>query len=153
MNSLGDWIRTMVERGECNCGQCIDRGNKPDPSGHTADVAFFKVATRLGAEAETLRALVQQHKAVFGAELDPFDGQEHNYIELGGWLGDQGLALMFMGAMSLLGLAELLTPDSVLGDRVDAEMKALLAGRGMVSIRTKLQTRAEMPTGDWPNWD
>ena len=44
MESLIDYVLKHTERGECNCGQCLDRGDKPDPVGHTVDLGFFKVA-------------------------------------------------------------------------------------------------------------
>jgi hypothetical protein len=124
------------QRGECNCGKCFDRGNKPDPEGHTADVHFFKVAAANDPDPEVFKQLTREHKGAF-AECDPFDGNEHNYIELGGWLGDQGMALLYMGLGSVLGLFTLLTPKSVLGDAIDDAFANQLAGIGMVAIKAK----------------
>ncbi len=109
MSELFDYIHKHVERGECNCGRCIDVGNKPDPTGHTADLVFFKVVLMHDPDAEVLRQLSRNHRGAH-SQVKPFDGDEHGYIELGGWLDDQGTALMFMGMASLLGIAELMTP-------------------------------------------
>lgn len=70
---LIDYVVQNTERGECKCGQCIDRGNRPDPEGHTVDMVFFKVIKRNGATAEQFRRLTDEHKGEF-ANVNPFDG-------------------------------------------------------------------------------
>ena len=109
ISELADYVIYHTERGECNCGQCCDRGDKPDPTGHTCDVGFFKVAARNNPNAEDLKRLVAESHKGYYSETDPFDGNPHNYIELGGWIGDQGLAMQFMALSHLLGLAHVFT--------------------------------------------
>jgi hypothetical protein len=96
--SLSEYVSTFAVRGACTCGRCIDAGDAPEtrqPNGHTADVYFFKVAAADGANREALLAAIEEHKGEF-CECNPMDGSEHNYMELGGWVGDQGLALMLI---------------------------------------------------------
>ena len=107
MQELIDYIATYAERGACQCGKCIDAPANPElhqPVGHTADVGFFKVKARDGASAEELKRLIQANKQGEFGDADPLDGAPHSFIELGGWLGDQGLALMLMGLGAVLGL-------------------------------------------------
>ena len=66
--------------------------------------------------------------------VDVFDGQEHGYMELGGWIGDQGLAMMLMGLGAVLGLWRLTTPK-MLGLPNDLVM--LMAGAGMITIQSR----------------
>jgi hypothetical protein len=133
---LRDFIQKHAERGACMCGRCFDAPPNPaafqPPAGpHTADVHFFKVRAVNDPSADDLRRLATEHKGEFN-EVNVFDGKEHGYMELGGWLGDQGLALMFMGLGSVLGLWKLHTPESVL--HVTGELADKMAGAGMITI-------------------
>lgn len=131
MGTLVDYVRTFAIRGACTCGKCCDSGPEPEkhqPNGHTADVYFFQVAAAPGADADTLRRFIAEHKG----ECNPLDRCEHSYIELGGWIGDQGLALMLMGLGTVLGLWKMLTPKLLPG--LDKELMDMMAGQGMVSI-------------------
>jgi hypothetical protein len=135
--TLQEYVAENVIRGECQCGKCCDTGSRPDPIGHTADLMMFKVAAKPEANAETLKKLAAEHHGDFG-ECNVFDGKEHSYIELGGWIGDQGLALMFMGLGHLLGLFDLLTPRTMLPKgAVPDEMMMQMAGAGYVTIKAK----------------
>jgi hypothetical protein len=116
MQELIDYIVTYAERGACQCGKCIDAPANPElhqPNGHTADVGFFKVKARDGADAEKLKQLIKANKQGEFCEADPFDGAPHSFIELGAWLGDQGLALMLMGLGAVLGLWRALAAHGV----------------------------------------
>lgn len=140
MKNLIEYINKHCVRGACTCGRCIDSSPNPkelQPTGHTADVHFFKVALKDEPDVEMLRKLIQEQKGEFN-EVNLFDGQEHNYMEIGGWIGDQGLALMLMGMGKLLNLWDLLTPTSMLGESIPDELKAQMAGMGMVSIKAKV---------------
>jgi hypothetical protein len=99
-----------------------------------ADLVFFKVQ-RTGGDPETLAALVRQTKGEF-AEVDVFDGKEHSYIELGAWLGSQEAALLLMGLGSTMGLWQLLSPYSMLGDSITADVARNMAGYGLLTIVT-----------------
>lgn len=134
MITLHDYIAAHVERGACQCGKCFDAPENPQdkqPTGHTADLVFFKVCAIGEPKAEDLRALIEAHDGEFGP-VNPLDGKEHNYLELGGYMGDQGAALMLMGLGSLLGLWNLLTPASL---GIDGDLAMQMAGMGMVSIQ------------------
>lgn len=99
-----------------------------------ADVIFFGVRKGPGATAETLKAAVSAHKGEF-CDVNPLDGQEHSYLELGGWVGDQGAALDLIGLGAALGAWKLLTPKTVLGDLCPPDMVQHMAGMGMVSMQ------------------
>lgn len=132
--TLQEYIISYTERGECRCGQCMDVGNKPDPTGiHTVDTGFFKVKMRDGADADALRFHIGRHKPAFGS-LDVFDGREYNFMQVGAWLGGQELALRFMALGHLLGVFQLLTPRLVLGDKIPDDIVQQALGAGMVTI-------------------
>ena len=134
MITLGEYVRKFAIRGACTCGKCIDASPNPEkhqPNGPTADVYFFRVAAAPGVDANMLRRLIGEHKGNYG-KCNPLDRCEHSYIELGGWIGDQGLALMLMGLGSILGIWKILTPKMLPG--LDKELMDMMAGQGMVSI-------------------
>lgn len=131
--SLVDYVLDHTERGECKCGQCVDVGDRPDPSGHTIDLTLFKMAVKDNPDADNLRQLIKSHRGEFN-DVDPLDGKEHGYIELGGWIGDQRLALLFMGLGSKLGLFRLMSPSML---DLPVELARQMAGHGMVSIIAK----------------
>jgi len=62
-----------------------------------------------------------------------FDGNEHSYIEIGGWIGDQSIALQLMALGHKLGLWKLLTP-SILLPSLEESLKRKMAESGMVTI-------------------
>ena len=140
MTELGQFVIDRVQRGECRCGKCIDAGNPDDqPQGHTVDMYFFDVAAE-EVDAERLRILIGSHAGEFRA-LKLLDGREHSYIDVGAWLGDQGMALMLMGAIELAGLGKVTTPK-VLGSVVPKELMDQMARQGMVTVQ------ATEPTGE-----
>ena len=53
---------------------------------------------------------------------------------VGGWIGDQSLALRLMAMGYHLGLWQLLTPSLILPDGTDDALKKEMAGMGMISI-------------------
>lgn len=98
------------------------------------DVVYFAVQPEPTATAEGLRAAMAQHRGEY-VDVDPLDGAEHSYIELGGLIGDQGYALVLMALGSVLGLWKLNTPRSVLGDSLPQEHVERLAGTGLITIK------------------
>lgn len=96
------------------------------------DLMLLKVLVKEDANKDELVRLAKEHKGCHN-ECDPFDGKEHSYLELGGWLGDQGFALCFMAIASKLGLAKLLTPEIVMPS-LPAELKRMMAGQGFITI-------------------
>jgi hypothetical protein len=140
--TIQQYVMDHTERGECKCGRCIDVGGKPDPQGHTADMIFFKVSQDGDTKAEDFIRLSKENKGDY-AQVDPFDGKEHGYIELGAWLGDQGVALQYMALGTLLGLFDLLTPRIVMPFLADENMIMQLAGGGLVTIVKKKEAQAK----------
>lgn len=102
--------------------------------GQTA-IEFFDVDYSDDIDAETLRALIGAvDEPVFGGAINFFDGTENNFMKVGGWIGDQSLALRLMAMGSHLGLWQLMTPSNMLPNGTDDELKKQMAGMGMVSI-------------------
>jgi hypothetical protein len=127
------FIRKYSERGTCRCGKCFDHpGVDKQPPGHTADLVFFNVCAKDNPDPQEFRKLIENNKQGEFCELDPWDGTEHGYIDVGGWIGDQGLALQFIGLGHLLGLWQIITPKMLPGLPDDLIMQ--MAGAGMVSI-------------------
>ena len=134
MTTLQEYVPAVTKRGACVCGRCVDGPASPrehQPNGHTSDMFFFKVAKTDDATSDTLRQLIEGHQGVHN-DCNPLDGKEHNYIELGGWIGDQGLGLMLMGLGDLLGLWSIMHPGKLPG--LPKELQQQMAGAGMVSI-------------------
>ena len=103
---LAEYVIEHSERGACQCGRCVDAPDDPaskQPAGHTADLGFFKVALRNNPTREEFAAKIRAHTGEF-CECKPLDGGVFDYIGLGGWIGDQGLAMQFMGLGALLGM-------------------------------------------------
>lgn len=149
MSELAEFVISHADRGPCVCGRCLDALKDPaahQPQGHTADVVFFKASTKGSPDPDALRELCRAHRGEFN-EVNPFDGNEHSYIELGGWVGDQGLALMLMGLGALLGLWQLVTPRTLLGaDEISSEQEVWLAQSGMLWIMMKRGDRQAEPS-------
>jgi hypothetical protein len=138
MTKLQEYVLAHAVRGACQCGHCIDASPNPEqhqPTGHTADLIFFKVSARKEADAETFKTLVRENKQGAFCEVDVLDGQEHNYIELGGWIGDQSLALMLMGLGTVLGVWKLLTPITLMGQNAPLDLVQQMAGAGFVIVQ------------------
>lgn len=137
MSNLIDFLRKHVIRGQCRCGKCIDTTDPENqPIGHTSNLLFFDVALNPESKPskEEFETLVREQKPVFGDPVDLFDGDEHSYLEIGGWIGDQTSALILMGAGELLGSWQLLTPMSMLNITADHPLAQKLAGAGFVTI-------------------
>lgn len=129
------YVVNNAKRGTCTCGKCVDSVKNPEenqPTGHTADMIFFKVTKK---ESVTKEALENIIKDGFPHWLD---GKEHNYLEIGANIGDQGVGLMIMGLGKVLGLWNLLTPKTVLPKALwenDDDLVRQMAGMGMVTIQ------------------
>ena len=145
IEDIAKYVSKYTTRGPCQCGRCFDAVENPEtkqPKGpHTADLYHFHVSLRNAedgttATAEHLLELIQQSRVCIsdttGESLSIDPGQEYNYIHLGGWLGDQGLAMMFMGLCHILELGQVITPNVLPG--VDQDLKDRMAGAGFISI-------------------
>ncbi len=143
MQELIEYIKKHVERGACTCGRCMDAPAKPEtkqPVGHTADLIFFKVKAVNEPNAEEFKRLVMAHalQGSFGGGLNLFDDHEHSYIEIGGWIGDQGYALMLMGLGALLGAWDLFTPRVLIPELADDDpLMRTMVGQGFIIIQSK----------------
>lgn len=134
MSDLADYVVMHTVRGECQCGLCIDRGDKPEPTGHTVDMIFFKVASAGESTSREFKRLTALHRGEFN-DVDPFDRNTHSYIELGGWIGDQGLAMQYMALGVLLGVFELHTPDTLLHCKIsDDTVRTQMAAYGALGV-------------------
>jgi len=142
MINLAEYVVDNCIRGSCTCGRCIDSpAKKFQPDGHTADVQFFKVALKnsglTDVDKDVIKKnfieLIKNHKGIY-SEIDLFDGNEHNFIEIGGWIGSQGVALELMGMGELLGIWKVATPDR-LAHEFSEETRDMLARAGYISIK------------------
>lgn len=143
---MGEFAKYIIDhciRGTCTCGKCIDSSVKFQPGGYTVDVQFFKVALKnsdlTGVDKELIKndfiRLAKNHKGIY-KDIDLFDGNEHDFIGIGAWIGNQGLALMLMGMGELLGIWEVATPNRLAPD-FSEETRSMLAEAGCISIKYK----------------
>ncbi len=122
MNNLTDYIASHTERGECQCGLCIDKQpDRPAPA-HSVDTGFFWVSAKNNPTAEELNALL----------LAEYPGTDRlkdgpSYIEIGGVLGDQGLAIRLIGLGVLVKIWTSISPASL---GIEGEAARNLLGRG-----------------------
>jgi len=129
--NLYDYVLTYAVRGVCTCGKCCDAPDNPEekqPEGHTVDLTFFKVATKGGNKDEFLSLVKAEHP-------DWLDGKEHNYLQVGGDMGDQDIALMTIGLGHLLGAWKALSPETMM-PFLSPDLKQQMAGGGMVSLQS-----------------
>jgi hypothetical protein len=141
MDDLTKYITDHCIRGTCTCGKCTDAyTEKFQPDEHTVDLQFFKVALKnriTDVDKEIIKndiiQLIKNHKGIY-SDIDIFDGNEHNFVEIGRWIGNQGIALELMGMGELLGLWEVATPNRLAPD-FSEETRNMLAGAGYISIK------------------
>jgi len=132
LRELIDYVNQNAEKGACKCGRCFDAPEDPEahqPDGHTTDMIFFKVS-KIGGDKEEFTELIKNQFPHW------LDGKEHNYLEMGADIGDQGLAMAAMGLGKLLGVWELITPETMMID-ADAPLALEMAGAGFLIIQTK----------------
>lgn len=133
MDELRQYIFNHVARSACRCGKCVTNGPESLP-GHTCDMVFFQVSAVDDPDPAELERLIRANVRGNHCDVDLFDGNEHGYQELGGWIGDQGLALVLMGLGDLLGLWKCLTPLNMLPG-IDKELAMQMAGAGYLTIK------------------
>ena len=136
MSALVQYVLKHTDRNACTCGKCIVSGENRVMTGHTADVFFFDVCAKGNPNVDEFKKLIAEHSGEF-CEVNLFDGEEHGYQELGGWIGDQGLAMQFMGLGVILGLWEVAHPVNMLKLERDNPLAQQMAGMGMVTILPK----------------
>lgn len=122
--NLIEYIQTHTERGECQCGKCFDKQPDREAPVHSVDVHFFWVSKRGEPTAQELRVLLEaEYPDVARLRGGP------SYIEIGGVIGDQGLALRLIGLGELVGLWKAITPKTI---GAEGEQAAQMAGSGFV---------------------
>lgn len=126
---LYEYVIDKASRGACTCGLCIDAVDNPEehqPDGHTIDMVFFKVAKKDNASKEDFLSLVETEFPHW------LDGEEHNYIQMGAEIGDQGIAIMTIALGHLLGTWQALTPALL---PLPKELQKQMAGLGLLSMK------------------
>lgn len=103
-----------------------------DDVGECADMVFFKVVSKDDPDPEVLRRLLRENLEGAFDKLDMLDNAEHSYIQVGGWIGDQGTALRLMGLGWLLKLWQCMTPRMLSG--LPEDLIQQMAGVGYVSL-------------------
>lgn len=135
--ALNQYVLDHTGRTACECGRCIVSGGFATNGTKTVKLTFFDVFQRCAdgkaADRDALASLIRAYKGVF-CDVNPLDGKEHNYMELGGWLGDQETALRFIGLCDLVGVGKCLSPDTIMPSMPD-HLKKQMAGAGMVSMQ------------------
>jgi len=106
-----------------------------------ANLVFFDVVAGPGASGAELRELLTASTDSYPTTM-LFDGDEHSYIEIGGWLGSQQLALRLMGLGTLLEVWQLLSPRTMLGNDIPAETERKMAEMGLLSIQARVPAAA-----------
>ena len=129
--TLTEFVMKHAERGDCTCGRCADApANPKQPGGHTIDLSFFKVATKDNPDKDEMLNLVKKEFPNW------LNGTEHGYLEVGGDMGDQGIALMTIGLGHLLGIWTCLCPETMM-PFLPADLKVKMAERGLVCLQSK----------------
>lgn len=130
--TLGDWV--------CLHTQWLPSSVPTEDREGCVDVHFGFVRLVGPATAEEFVAWVKVHQGVFltSRELPWTDGP--SYIHLGAWIGDQGVALRFMGLGAALGLWSIILPLDFLGisrdeaKEEDLKLADIMAGNGCVAL-------------------
>lgn len=138
MKELIEYINDYAVEGECQCGKCADgmeNAEDHQPEGDIVDMVFFNVGAGVGVEKGQLEELVKANVKGVHCDVNMFDGKEHSYLEVGGWVGDQKTALMLMGLGAILGLWNLLTPKTMVAPGLDDDVVKGMAAMGMVAVK------------------
>jgi len=139
--NLTDFVMANARRGACTCGKCLDSTHNPEISlrtnVHVVNLTFFEVSKSAMATAEDFLKLVKSEHPNW------LNGNEHNYLEIGAAMGDQGLALMTIGLGHLLGVWKALSPDTVM-PFLNKEKKLEMAGAGIVSLMAPKKLKGEI---------
>lgn len=100
----------------------------------TADVHFLHVGLAEGASKQEFVAALEAARGSVGefGGSPPDLPSGPSYIEVGGWLGSQQLALEFAGLCELHGVGNVITPSSI--GIADPEVADRMAGMGMVFV-------------------
>lgn len=126
LDELIQYILTNSNRGECQCGKCCDKAPDRDAPAHNVNVHFFWVSKDDKCDPDELRRLIiAGYPDVERLKAGP------SYIEIGGALGSQDIALRLMGLGELCGLWDVITPAKL---RMEGPIADQMAGNGFVMI-------------------
>jgi len=143
MQELREFVQAHTARTACRCGKCLTSGPDKLPGQesqwavgafhHTANMVFFDVSTVGEPSPDVLRRLVGENidNGEFGTSLDMLDNREHSYIEVGHWIGDQGIAMQLMALGWLLGLWQCMTPPLI---GIEGPLALQMAESGLLSL-------------------
>lgn len=138
MNNLVQYVVDHTIRNACRCGECIDsdvvKNEHVTKNEHTVNMYFFDVCATNNPTKEEFITNINHFKNEF-VDMNPLEG-EHSYIEVGEWIGDQGLGMQFMALGKILGCWKIMHPGIIL-DLNNPEQKTIadqMAKMGMVSI-------------------
>ncbi len=124
MTKLIDYIVNHTERGECQCGRCFDKQPDREAPPHSVNAGFFWVSAKNNPTAEDLnRLLLAEYPSPERLRAGP------SYIEIGGELGDQGLALLLIGLGELTGIWKIATPKSL---GIEGQAANRMMGNGFI---------------------
>jgi hypothetical protein len=124
MKDLIQYVIEHTHRGECQCGRCCDK--QPDRAAplHSVNVHFFWVSAHDEPDAAVLKELLLREYP----SPDRLRGGP-SYIEIGGELGSQEIALLLIGPGAILGMWTAITPEQL---GFEGEEAASMAGSGFV---------------------
>lgn len=144
--NLVEYVISHTDRTECKCGQCFMPVQGPEEfNPHTADMIFFRVSKVGEPKVDEFKKLIAEWPGEFGSTVNPLDGKDHSYLELGGWIGDQGIAMQFMGLGVLLGIFNLLTPVTLFKMESGSAEALEFAGLGLVAVIIKPPKETRTP--------
>lgn len=129
INRLADTVRANIEQ-------------LPARAEDAAFVGMFSIRQKEGSNltADTLVELIKaSSKGVFQDVSVERLQDGPSYIELGAWIGDQGLALALMGLGERLGLWSVVTPDTLGID--DEKLASHLMGMGFVMVAVEADSK------------
>lgn len=130
---LVEYVVKHSIRGACKCGRCADAckdGPKHQFCGLTIDLTLFTIGMQDNPDPLEFLKLVTEEQPHW------LDGNEHNYLECGADVGDQGIALAAMGLGHLLDVWKCLCPETMM-PMLDAETKQMMAGNGMIALKVE----------------
>lgn len=97
---------------------------------HFIEIGFTEAAADRQGFLDALTAAIPTEGEWTNLSLHDFEGGP-SYITIGGWIGDQTLALQFMALCKFHEVGEVITPATI---GIEGEQADLLAGRGMVMM-------------------
>jgi hypothetical protein len=127
MSDLTDFIHNHI----------VGAINEPPKNPKIIDVYFYKIGITGDPDKDEFMHLIETFEGRFIDRVNLFDGKEHDFMELGAWLGSQMTALGFMAIGAYFELWDVLTPNNMLPASATQEIKDLLARSGFVAIVAK----------------